>query len=282
MCAAENRNDAEGPLVIAHRGARSLGPENTIAAAKIAFETGADLWETDVNITYDGYPVLFHDETLLRCSDAESVFAGRSSYRVSDFTLKEILSLDAGSYYGKTDPFSQIASGSVGPETAASFAGEAVPTLEQGLLFTEKTGWKINLELKYFPGSPRCLLIPDRTIDALRNTKIDPGRVIISSFHHDWLFYIRKKCPGIEIQALVQDNDIKSFDFINNEFDACSISADAVDTGMVRDLSQQGARINIFTINDPEIFSCFADMGANGIFTDFPQVFSCSGKYKSR
>jgi len=266
--------DRAGTLVIAHRGARSVAPENTITAARIAFEAGADLWETDVNITYDSCPVLFHDETLLRCSDACSVFAGRSSYRVADFTLKEIQALDAGSYYGRTDPFSQIVKGNVDADTLASFAGEFIPTLEHGLLFTQKAGWKINLELKYFPGNSRCSLIPDKTLDAVRNTKIDHERVVISSFHHDWLFYIRKKCPGIEIQALVQDNDINSFDFINNEFDACSVNVDAVDADMVRNLKSEGARINLFTINDPEIFSCFADMGTDGIFTDFPQVFS--------
>jgi len=41
------------PLVIAHRGARSLAPENTLAAARKAFEMGADMWELDVAVTAD-------------------------------------------------------------------------------------------------------------------------------------------------------------------------------------------------------------------------------------
>jgi glycerophosphoryl diester phosphodiesterase len=43
---------------IAHRGARSLAPENTLAAARKGLECGADLWECDVNITSDGVPGL--------------------------------------------------------------------------------------------------------------------------------------------------------------------------------------------------------------------------------
>ena len=37
--------------IIAHRGARSLAPENTLAAARKAHAVGADLWETDVAVT---------------------------------------------------------------------------------------------------------------------------------------------------------------------------------------------------------------------------------------
>ena len=116
--------------VIAHRGARSIAPENTLAAVKKAFETGADLWETDVNITGDGQLVLFHDKHLLRCTNAVSRFPSRPSYLLRDFSLEEILSLDAGSYFVDTDPFAQISKGSVTKETADSFKNEGVPTLE--------------------------------------------------------------------------------------------------------------------------------------------------------
>jgi len=89
--------------IIAHRGARSVAPENTLKAAKLAFEIGADLWETDVNVTRDGHLVLFHDETLVRCTNAVSRFPQESSYRVKDFDLKDIQLLDAGSYFVETD-----------------------------------------------------------------------------------------------------------------------------------------------------------------------------------
>jgi glycerophosphoryl diester phosphodiesterase len=41
------------PRIIAHRGARSLAPENTRAAATAARHLGAHAWETDVQITRD-------------------------------------------------------------------------------------------------------------------------------------------------------------------------------------------------------------------------------------
>ncbi len=40
-------------LNIAHGGACSLAPENTLAAARKALEVGADMWELDVAVTAD-------------------------------------------------------------------------------------------------------------------------------------------------------------------------------------------------------------------------------------
>ena len=41
--------------IIAHRGARSLAPENTLAAARLAHKLGAHRWETDAVLTRDGH-----------------------------------------------------------------------------------------------------------------------------------------------------------------------------------------------------------------------------------
>ena len=57
-------------LAIAHAGARSLAPENTLAAARKALEVGADMWELDVAVTADGHLFLFHDDSLARTTNA--------------------------------------------------------------------------------------------------------------------------------------------------------------------------------------------------------------------
>lgn len=85
------------PLVVAHRGARGHAPENTLTAAALGYAVQADLWELDANYTKDGKLVVMHDDTLVRTTDVETAFPGRPSYRVCDFTLDEIKSLDAGS-----------------------------------------------------------------------------------------------------------------------------------------------------------------------------------------
>ena len=97
------------PLVVAHRGARGHAPENTLTAAALGYAVQADLWELDANYTKDGKLVVMHDDTLVRTTDVETAFPGRPSYRVCDFTLDEIKSLDAGSWYAGRDQFGRVA-----------------------------------------------------------------------------------------------------------------------------------------------------------------------------
>ena len=52
------------PLVVAHRGASSTHPENTVAAFDAAVASGADVVELDVRLTSDGVPVVLHDANL--------------------------------------------------------------------------------------------------------------------------------------------------------------------------------------------------------------------------
>src|ERR1043166_3498370 len=47
-----------------HRGARGLKPENTLPSFEVAFDSGVSTVETDVHLTRDGVPVLFHDGTV--------------------------------------------------------------------------------------------------------------------------------------------------------------------------------------------------------------------------
>ncbi|MCK5162184.1 MAG: hypothetical protein KAQ72_00630 [Desulfobacula sp.] len=260
--------------VIAHRGARSLAPENTLIAAKIAYETGADLWETDITATCDGHLVLFHDETLLRCTNATTKFPSRSSYLVRDFCLEDIQSLDAGSYFIDTDPFLQILAGNVTKDALLSFKKQIIPTLEQGLLFTKKMNWKVNLELKSYSMENNDTYIPDQTLERIYRTGIPLNRVAISSFNHDWLERVMIKEPKIEIQALVGENDTDPLDFKDYVFPVYNVNADLIDPEKIGHLKAKGKKINLFTINDPKTFLRFVTLGVDGIFTDFPQLFA--------
>ena len=62
---------AAPPVVIAHRGASSDAPENTLPAIKLGFEQGADFVEVDLYLTADKQIVLIHDKTTKRTGDAD-------------------------------------------------------------------------------------------------------------------------------------------------------------------------------------------------------------------
>ena len=57
---------AAGFKVIAHRGASSYAPENTIAAFDLAVRIGVGHLELDVHSTLDERVVVIHDDTLDR------------------------------------------------------------------------------------------------------------------------------------------------------------------------------------------------------------------------
>jgi len=165
---------------IAHRGARSLAPENTISAARKALEVGADGWELDVQMSRDKKMVVIHDENLVRTSNVKEIFPHREPWLVRDFTLKELQELDFGSWFNETDPFEQIAAGNVSKEEQRSFAGVKILSLEEALEFTKKSKWKVNIEIKSFPFETDNFELVEKVVDQINQFKMEKnGDVVI-------------------------------------------------------------------------------------------------------
>lgn len=77
--------------IIAHRGASSIAPENTMPAFQHAYELGVEGIETDVHLTKDSVPVLIHDERVERTTNGFGY--------VKDFTFQQLKQLDAGAWF---------------------------------------------------------------------------------------------------------------------------------------------------------------------------------------
>lgn len=93
------------PLIIAHRGASAEQPENTLAAFRRALALKVDGIELDVQLTRDGVPVVFHDDTARRLTGQPGRLATRTwreiqSWRVHGTEriprLSEVLALTRG------------------------------------------------------------------------------------------------------------------------------------------------------------------------------------------
>ena len=87
-------------LIIGHRGAAGLRPENTLAGFAYAVELGVDAVELDVQMSGDQHLVVMHDERVERTTDGTGP--------VAEMALATLRCLDAGN-------------------------GERVPTLEEVL-----------------------------------------------------------------------------------------------------------------------------------------------------
>lgn len=106
-------------LLVAHRGASAVSPENTMSAFCLAVEAGADAVELDVQATADGTLVVIHDSTLDRTTDATGA--------VFETDAATIARADAGIWF------------------SPDFAGERVSTLEE-VLGLEDVGLEVELK----------------------------------------------------------------------------------------------------------------------------------------
>ena len=182
----------EAPTLIAHRGASAYAPEHTREAYELAIEQGTDFIEPDLQITSDGILIALHDLTLERTTNVEDVFPDRSREEVEDgqpvrrwhavdFTLDEIRTLDAGSWFG------------------ARFAGGRVPTLAEVIeiargrvgLYPETKAPEVFGERGF---SMERLLLDELERHGLDRAGADPSTpVVVQSFSAESLRILRHK-----------------------------------------------------------------------------------------
>ncbi len=259
-------------LNIAHRGARSLAPENTLAAARKGLAIGADLWELDVAMTADGGLFLVHDDTLERTSNVASVFPDRKPWSNHLFTLAEIKQLDFGTWFVETDPYKQIAAGAVTEAELASYRGETAPTLREALIFTRDSNWRVNIELKDLSGTPGDTTVVEKTV-ALVNDLGMVERVLISSFNHSYIERVKAADPRISTAALVSRADPDPAALLRRlNAEAYNPKVGQIKPASIAPLRDQGFDVYIWTVNDEKTMRELIDARVSGLFTDFPQL----------
>jgi len=160
---------ADRPLILGHRGASAVAPENTLAAFEAALSAGADGVELDVHLTADGVPVVIHNRRV------DDTTEGRGY--VNDLTLAEIQRLDAGCRF----------------RGVGTFADQHIPTLEEVLVgFADRM--VINIELKQQLRKDKDLV---GTVASLVARLGVSERVWFSSFVPYYLHRMRRMAPAI-------------------------------------------------------------------------------------
>ncbi len=123
-------------IVIAHRGSTYWTPEETEPAYRWARNIGADYLELDLQLTKDGFLVAIHDDNLKRTTNIKKIFPKKEQSSVNDFTLKELRSLDAGSWFNKENS----------KQARKSFIGLKIMTFKDIVKIAE--GYRIKKENK--------------------------------------------------------------------------------------------------------------------------------------
>ena len=283
-------------LNIAHRGARAYAPENTLAAFAKAKELGCEMFELDVRMTKDGVVVVYHDEHLLRCTDAKTQYPGRENYNLADFNYKELTTLDAGNWFcaqlelpaTKRQAFLQTLSKkeitefiSLSDHKFYASGGVKIPTLDEALKQADDMGLQVNVELK----SPVADV--NRFVKTVINSIVAlnmENHILISSFDHGMLKIFRQYSKDIDTAALTDDpmkapvthlRRLKTQAYNVNCFKGFHEHGYNSPTGRryLKHLSRirnAGFGVNVWTCNDPEEMSHLFSAGISGLISDYP------------
>ncbi|MHC1610336.1 MAG: glycerophosphodiester phosphodiesterase [Candidatus Methanospirareceae archaeon] len=219
--------------IIAHRGARSEEPENTLRALKRASECGADAVEVDLRLSKDHELVVIHDETLERTTNG--------SGKVGEKRLEELRTLDAGK-------------------------GERIPTLSEVLSLVKKLGIELILELK----EPDMETI---VVHEVVGAGMEKSVIISSFFHPSLLRVKELAPnikTGVIISSLplfpVRLATDAHADIIFQRYPR-------LEREYIEEASRNGIAIYLWTINTIEDFEKARELGVAGVVTDNPCLF---------
>lgn len=265
------------PIIWAHRGGRSLAAENTLNALKKAHAAGADGWEIDIVLTKDGIPILLHDLSLMRTTNAicHRGFQNNPPALPWRFTLPEIKQLNAGIFpqrkCGNKVWDNVLKSGPIGPQSTDF----AVPTLAEALALSSQLGMSVNIEIKNISLAAPARFsrsIVAQVLQVVFKEKMEE-QVYISSFYHPYLKTCKTLAPQIPTGALTEHNFTGNPVALMEKFSINGwnpghkkLNSEAIDKAR-----NAGLAVNPYTVNSREKMKTFSQWGVTGMVTDYPQ-----------
>ena len=253
------------PLIFAHQGGELLAPTNTMAAFAVAESLGEiDFLDIDVHMTKDGHLVGIHDETVDRTTDG--------SGRVDSFTLAELQKLDAGYRFRDL-------------QGAYSFRGKGVriPSLEE-VFATYASKFYLHFEVKdtYPKGGPSQ--IEERLWELIERYSMQ-RRAIVASFNQAIVARFRQLSGGqvivgagrSEVARFVLAQRLRFPALYRRFSDALEIplrsgGINLKSRQLIRSAHRLGMVVYYWTIDDEPTMRELIDLGADGLFTNRPDL----------
>lgn len=225
---------------IAHRGASFDAPENTVSAAKLAWETGADAVEVDIYLAADNRVMVIHDKDTHRT-------CGGKNLSIKETPSVLLRDLDAGHL---KDP---------------RFKGEKIPYLEE-ILATVPKGKTLVVEVKC--GSE---VIPYLSRIISKSKKAD--QVAFIAFGWETIVAVKKNFPqnkalwlsGSQQAALKKLDEVKSAGL-----EGIDMQSSAIDQELVTAAREKGLEVWAWTVDNPEEARRLANLGITHITTNRP------------
>ena len=231
--------DVPGVAISAHRGGSIEAPENTIESFEYSIELGSSYIETDVQLSSNGIPYIFHDDDLKRLFGKNIIFNSLHSDEIDELKL---------------------------------FDKYKIPTLESTLQKFPNTLFQIDvktdevvlptMEVIKKTNSTDKVCIASFSSKRLKQVhKLYPEiclsmgpfevmKLLLASFG-----LYRNKVPGNCLQIPIYQYGIK---LVTKRF--------------INYIHSIGLKIHVWTINDEDTMQKLIDLGVDGIITDRPKA----------
>lgn len=239
---------AEGPIIVAHRGASRHAPQNTLPAFKLAWENGADAIEGDFHLTRDGHIVCIHDENTKRVSNKKLV--------IKESTLDQLRDLDVGAYHDK------------------HYRGTVIPTIAEVFSIIPDTK-QIYIEIKC--GTE----IVSKLLEEIKRSGLKQEQIVVISFNTDVIQTLKVEVPRFKalwLSELEKDTSGKitpSLETVldtlkQTEADGFSSHKDFISEPFIRTVIENGYEYHVWTVDDLKTARRFKNWGAKSITTNVP------------
>ncbi len=232
-------------MVAGHRGSAGTAPENTLSSFRHAVEAGVDLIETDVQITSDGFVVVFHDKNISRTTNGIG--------QVKQTDLSHFKDLDAGSWFSE------------------QFRGEPVPLLSD-VIHLIKGKCFLNIEVKNIEGDSLDDNI-HRIIDVIMNEGYK-DYTLFSSFYYGTLAQLKKEYPYLPTAAIRLPKDKRLPSQIASEIgcEGFVCCVEEMTDEVADDIVKSNILTGVYSIDDEPTLQEMAKKPITAVVTNFPAL----------
>ncbi|HJR05923.1 MAG TPA: glycerophosphodiester phosphodiesterase family protein [Pyrinomonadaceae bacterium] len=245
------------PLILGHRGAAAVAPENTLAAFERALRDGADGVEFDVRLARDNVPVVIHDATLRRTAGLDAPVASLSS--------SELSAIAVGHWFNQRFPARAV----------ETYEREVVPTLAQVFATIAPRSRLLYVELKCDAFEMSALV--ERVVAEVRAHGLE-GRVMIGSFTLTAIAETKRIAPELCTAAAFErriGRPLLAPRTLLRQARACRADALALARSLVSRRTIEAARASglqtvVWTVDHPSWIKRAVALGLHAVITNDP------------
>jgi glycerophosphoryl diester phosphodiesterase len=241
--------DKPNVMIIGHRGARNLWPENSLQGFRRTRELGIDGVEFDVHMARDGELVVIHDPTLDRTTHG-------------------------------TGPVAQYTSAELAAVRLRDGDGEGVPTLDAVLAVFAGTTMELQIEIKTNADGRRYKDLERRLLETIERHGVQ-DRTVITSFVAKSLAIVREASPRQQLLASISRRSADMAGGLDPALERIAALGSCIVAVEMNLLSEQfdlfqariGAeRIGVWTPNEPEEIARWLARPIRELTTDRPDL----------